>query len=35
MEGGEGTLKTTVTFIVEREMSPISDVKASGSQLRF
>ena len=27
MEGGEGTLKTTVTFIVERDGS-ISDVKS-------
>lgn len=34
MEGGEGTLKTTVTFIVERDGS-ISDVKASGSNSDF
>ena len=34
MEGGEGTLKTTVTFIVERDGS-ISDVKASGSNPDF
>lgn len=34
MEGGEGTLKTTVTFIVERD-GTISDVKASGSNSDF
>ena len=34
MEGGEGTLKATVTFIVERDGS-ISDVKASGSNSDF
>ncbi len=34
MEGGEGTLKTTVTFIVERDGS-ISDVKATGSNSDF
>ena len=34
MEGGEGTLKTTVTFIVERD-GTISDVKASGSNPDF
>lgn len=34
MEGGEGTLKTTVTFIVERDGS-ISDVKATGSNPDF
>ena len=34
MEGGEGTLKVTVTFIVERDGS-ISDVKASGSNSDF
>ena len=34
MEGGEGTLKTTVIFIVERDGS-ISDVKASGSNSDF
>ena len=34
MEGGEGTLKTTVIFIVERDGS-ISDVKATGSNSDF
>ena len=34
MEVGEGTLKATVTFIVERDGS-ISDVKASGSNSDF
>ena len=34
MEGGEGTLKATVTFIVERDGS-ISDVKATGSNSDF
>lgn len=34
MEGGEGTLKATVTFIVKRDGS-ISDVKASGSNSDF
>lgn len=34
MEGGEVTLKATVTFIVERDGS-ISDVKASGSNSDF
>lgn len=34
MEGGEGSLKTTVTFIVERD-GTISDVKASGSNSDF
>lgn len=34
MEGGEGTLKTTVAFIVERD-GTISDVKASGSNSDF
>ena len=34
MEGGEGTLKTTVTFIVERDGS-ISDVKATGPNSDF
>ena len=34
MEGGEGTIKATVTFIIERDGS-ISDVKASGSNPDF
>jgi protein TonB len=34
MEGGEGTLKATVTFIVERDGS-ISDVKATGPNSDF
>ena len=34
MEGGEGTLKTTVTFIVERD-GTISDVKATGPNSDF
>lgn len=34
MEGGEGTLKTEITFVVERDGS-ISSVKASGSNSDF